>query len=156
MDYLDHYKEYGYAVVKSVFRPAEIDALAEEFTRIKATALTRDLKLQDPRIITFVTDDPGSAPPGPLVVYGHFPDRWHGRCCSVYLDEPAQYCTDDRGIWRYFCFDRCRCAICIPPSPSNWTNFIPAYSKFDKPECAHIYRHLVFNQLAVRGIEYRE
>ena len=58
MDYLDHYKEYGYAVVKSVFRPAEIDALTEEFTRIKATALTRDLELQDPRIITFVTDDP--------------------------------------------------------------------------------------------------
>ncbi len=58
MDYVDHYKEYGYAVVKSVFRPEEIEALAEEFTRIKASALTRDLKLQDPRIITIVNDDP--------------------------------------------------------------------------------------------------
>ena len=58
MDYVDHYKEYGYAVVKSVFRPEEIEALAEEFTRINASALTRDLKLQDPRIITVVNDDP--------------------------------------------------------------------------------------------------
>jgi len=47
-DHLDHYRQYGYAVVKGVFAPDEVAELAHAFDRIYAQGLNHGRAFRHP------------------------------------------------------------------------------------------------------------
>ena len=57
--YLDHYREFGYAVVSGVFRPAEVRELAAAFDRVYRQGLGHRTSFRHGNVLFRVADDPG-------------------------------------------------------------------------------------------------
>jgi ectoine hydroxylase-related dioxygenase (phytanoyl-CoA dioxygenase family) len=58
-DYLDHYHEQGYAVVKGVFDPDEVRELAAAFDRVYAEGLRHPASFRHQNVLFRIADDPG-------------------------------------------------------------------------------------------------
>ncbi len=61
-DHLDHYREYGYAVVKGVFAPHEVEELARAFDRIYAQGLDYGRAFRHGNTFYKVTEDQALGP----------------------------------------------------------------------------------------------
>ncbi len=56
--YLDHYEEFGYAVVKGVFGPAEVRDISDAFDRIYARAISHPKSLRHQNVFFQTAPDP--------------------------------------------------------------------------------------------------
>lgn len=56
-DYLDHYREHGYAIVKGLFRPAEVRELADAFDRIYAEGMTHEASFRHKNVLYRISQD---------------------------------------------------------------------------------------------------
>ncbi len=56
--YLDHYREFGYAVVKGVFGPDEVRELGEAFDRVYAHGLGHPMSFRHQNVLFRIADDP--------------------------------------------------------------------------------------------------
>ncbi len=61
-DHIDHYREYGYAVVKGVFAPDEVEELAHAFDRIYAQGLNHGRAFRHGNTFYSVTEDDALGP----------------------------------------------------------------------------------------------
>ncbi len=61
-DHLDHYRQYGYAIVKGVFAPDEVDELAHAFDRIYAQGLDYGRAFRHGNTFYNVSDDAALGP----------------------------------------------------------------------------------------------
>jgi len=58
MNYLDHFKENGFTVVKGVFAPAEVAELAAECDRLKAEGMAHAKTYRDGNLLYLIAEDP--------------------------------------------------------------------------------------------------
>jgi ectoine hydroxylase-related dioxygenase (phytanoyl-CoA dioxygenase family) len=84
-DYVQHYHEHGYAVVKGAFRPAEVQELADAFDRLYAAGLRHGASYRDHNVFFRLAQDPTL---GPIVRMVQWPS---------YIDDVlARYRIDPR------------------------------------------------------------
>jgi ectoine hydroxylase-related dioxygenase (phytanoyl-CoA dioxygenase family) len=80
-----HYHMHGYAVVRGVFGPADIEALADAFDRVYADALRHPASFRDRNVFVQIADDPAL---GRIVRFVQWP--------AYFDDVLARYRTDPR------------------------------------------------------------
>ncbi len=56
-DYLEHYREFGYAVVPGVFAPREVEELAAAFDRVHAQAMTHPRSFRHQNVLFDIAHD---------------------------------------------------------------------------------------------------
>ena len=85
MDHAAHFRENGYALVRGVFKPAEVSELAAEFDRLKAEGRKHPATFRHKNLLYVVADDPEL---GPILRFLQWP---------AYLSEVlARYRVDRR------------------------------------------------------------
>jgi Phytanoyl-CoA dioxygenase (PhyH) len=61
-DYVQHFHEHGYAVVRGAFRPHEVRELADAFDRLYAAGLRHGASYRDHNVLFRVSQDPSLGP----------------------------------------------------------------------------------------------
>lgn len=69
-NHVEHYREYGYAVVRGVFPPFEVSDMAAAFDRIRAQGMARGQSWRDRKLFFRMGDD-GAL--GPILRYVQWP-----------------------------------------------------------------------------------
>ena len=86
-DYLNHYREFGYAVVRGVFGAEEIGELAEAFDRVYARGLEHGASFRHQNVFFQVAADDNL---GPIVRFVQWP---------AYFDDVFERFRLDRRMW---------------------------------------------------------
>jgi ectoine hydroxylase-related dioxygenase (phytanoyl-CoA dioxygenase family) len=87
-DYLNHYREFGYAVVRGVFAADEIHELAEAFDRVYAQGLTHGASFRHQNVFFQVAVDSNL---GPIVRFVQWP---------AYFDDVFERFRLDQRMWQ--------------------------------------------------------
>ena len=86
-EYLNHYREFGYAVVRGVFAPDEIRELAEAVDRVYAQGLAHGASFRHQNVFYQVAPDPKL---GPIVRFVQWP---------AYFDDVFERFRLDQRMW---------------------------------------------------------
>ncbi len=83
VDYLEHYREHGYAVVRGVFDPSDVSDLADAFERVYAQGLEHARSYRHGNVFFRVDQD---AALGPLVRFVQWPAYFEAALAKIRTD----------------------------------------------------------------------